>query len=140
MLVLNRLRKVAIFICLIGIAIGVAVGIGTSLQPRQSSAKPNVAVELTPCEDVIVSSGELADQLYEEPELMDHQLDAVEFPPLSICKTAEEWLDAARANPEALGFTHADAINESLLYTRCRLPTAGERRVCKDAEGQGLFD
>ena len=39
----------------------------------------------------------------EEPELMDHQLDAVEFPPLSICKTAEEWLDAARARLEQLG-------------------------------------
>lgn len=138
---LEKLRKEVFAVCLIGVAIGVTVGIVASLQPRQSSAQPAASVsERTACEDAIISAGELADQLYEEPELMDHQLNAVEFPPLSICKSADEWLDAARANPEALGFTHADAVDATSLYLRCQLPTAGERRVCQDAEAWGLFD
>jgi hypothetical protein len=51
---------------------------------------------------------------------------------LTVCSSAEEWLAAARANPDALGLTSSSAVSSVDLQAAC----AGhpETTVCKGAE------
>lgn len=58
--------------------------------------------------------------------------------PLRSCSSANEWLAAGKNNPEALGFTHPDAIDESMLGVYCYGENVVDAPVCVDAAKEGI--
>ena len=68
----------------------------------------------------------------------EDQWNSVDAEPLFACSTADEWLAAGKANPGALGYTHEDAIDETMLGVYCYGQDVVEAPVCIDAAAQGI--
>lgn len=79
--------------------------------------------------------------LYSRETYSDDEANALELPPLDVCGSAAEYIEAARQNPAALGLTRASAVDPEIdLGVRCSETfTAGRSTaVCQDAIATGL--
>ncbi|MCC9173806.1 hypothetical protein [Arthrobacter sp. zg-Y179] len=68
----------------------------------------------------------------------DDQWNSIDVPPLEACNSADEWLAAGKQNPGALGFTHPDAIDETVLGVFCYGDDVTSTPVCVDAAAKGI--
>lgn len=68
----------------------------------------------------------------------DAEWNSLDVAPLQSCTAANEWLAAARQNPNSLGFTHADAIDETVLSVFCYGNDVSSTSVCLEAAAKGI--
>jgi len=103
-----------------------------------------IVANLTPssqCAASLAKAGRAVERLnVTNPLASSEKFDALELPPLKACRDAKDWMNAAFDNPMAVGFTHSDAIDESLLVARCNIDGAAGMRVCRDAAVKGMLD
>ncbi|MCC9204274.1 hypothetical protein [Arthrobacter sp. zg-Y769] len=68
----------------------------------------------------------------------DAEWNSIDVAPLQTCTSANEWLAAGKQNPGALGFTHPDAIDETVLGVFCYGDDVTRTAVCVDAAAKGI--
>ncbi|MDN3903314.1 hypothetical protein [Arthrobacter sp. YD2] len=94
------------------------------------------------CTQAFEELRQISDAMYaaeaEGKTFTDAQWNSIDVAPLQSCTSADEWLAAGKQNPGALGFTHPDAIDETVLGVFCYGDDVTSTPVCVDAAAKGI--
>lgn len=94
------------------------------------------------CTQAFVDLAQLSEGMYaaeaQGKNFTDGDWNSIDAGPLLSCSSADEWLAAGKENPGALGYTHADAIDETVLGVYCYGGDVVSAPVCVDAAARGI--